>query len=628
MKEVISDLRKEHHSVPGKLENTTSTWFVPLWILIVYFFTLSIKLYSILSLTVFATEVNYPLINIYLFSTFEDLGLLAIILLVWLVFFRSRFIRSLFSASLLFLFFADTLLILALFRRLTVIELYRYADELPAVLTFLAWWHLPLILLLTLVIWLTRNSGIRIRRGKPILIILLVLISTLPWILSAANVWDPYVDLKFCNVLRVNSRVQWITGLPYSKYQATARQFPDLAKQISLKPGERISQLVESSTTISKSRQPRPNVILLISESLSRIDSLRSGGYYDRLPQIDSIAAKGVTFTNLVSNGSNTSEALVSLLTGEEPFPTGMIEDSLVNRFPSTNCESEFENLVCLAKRNGYSTFFISNAPLNFQKNRQWLKTIGFDFIQGGESEFFQAQPKGTFGSAPDRFLYSQAISRIQRQNQPFFLVLMTISLHRPYLVPDEAEKPHENDFYNLLHYVDQTTFNFWKSLDRINFFSNGPFYLVGAHRRMTPLEPMEMKNNGIDSLGRVFGCLVGDGIPEGIKDKTPINLNDLMNLIWTDLSGIQIDYMELDRINKGLILGMGFPFTSHLLNLDLAEILVRIPGREPQFLVLNRWLDPDGFVDDPEMQQVVAYIILNSGKLDRRQKGENEFSK
>jgi len=73
------------------------------------------------------------------------------------------------------------------------------------------------------------------------------------------------------------------------------------------------------------------------------------------------------------------------------------------------------------------------------------------------------------------------------------------------------------------------------------------------------------------------------------------------------------------------MALKMGFPFTTPLLNLDLAQIQVRIPGRKPQFITLNNRISTSKFSNDPQMKEVVAYMILNSGRLDKRQRERYE---
>ncbi len=603
---------------------------IPFWIPLIFALTLILKLHSILPMTIFATEVQYSLIKILLFTLLEDLSLFATVLLLCLLLGRIRFLSSFLIAVLLSLYVADTLLIRSLFSRLTIKQLYRYADELPAVMTFLTWWHLPVLIIVVSLIWRTRKMKVRFRKGRPAIIFSSLLIAALPWVLSGLYTWDPVIDYAFCNVLRINSKVAVFPGVSTRNLQQTETEFTDLAQELAQNPGQRIGITPHGQELHQQGGENnlKPNFIIVLSESLSRIDSKRSGGLYNRLPLIDDVASQGITLTNVIANGSNTSEALVSLLTGEEPYPTRMTEDSLKVRFPPLGCEQGADNLVCQAKKNGYRTIFISNAPLEFQQNRSWLTGIGFDRVEGGESEFFEAQPKASFGAAPDQFLFDRALSVIERQAQPFFLVLMTISLHRPYLVPEDAERISGIDFHNLLHYVDQTTHGFWEQLSQSGFFANGRLVLVGDHRRMTPLEPLELQETGVDSLGRVFGCVVGKGIPADRFVHTPLNLNDLMNILWVDLSGGDVDYTALDRFNKGVILGMGFPFTTHLLNIDLAQIQVRIPGRKPQLISLNRRIAPSRFADDPQMQQVVAYMILNAGRLERLQREHDESLK
>ena len=56
------------------------------------------------------------------------------------------------------------------------------------------------------------------------------------------------------------------------------------------------------------------NVILVIAESFSTVDSKRSGGLYDNLPLFDKIQSNGITFTNFEANGCTSATAHIALL--------------------------------------------------------------------------------------------------------------------------------------------------------------------------------------------------------------------------------------------------------------------------------------------------------------------------
>ena len=62
---------------------------------------------------------------------------------------------------------------------------------------------------------------------------------------------------------------------------------------------------------------------------------MRSGGLFDRLPRLDAVAADGTVFTGLISDGSNTSQALAALLAGEEAFTTPLLSGSMARSYPT-----------------------------------------------------------------------------------------------------------------------------------------------------------------------------------------------------------------------------------------------------------------------------------------------------
>ena len=62
---------------------------------------------------------------------------------------------------------------------------------------------------------------------------------------------------------------------------------------------------IESYKTV-ESDGARPNIIMLILESGSSIDSKRTAGIKNYLPRLDAIQASGITYTNFIANSNTT----------------------------------------------------------------------------------------------------------------------------------------------------------------------------------------------------------------------------------------------------------------------------------------------------------------------------------
>ena len=91
----------------------------------------------------------------------------------------------------------------------------------------------------------------------------------------------------------------------------------------------------------------RPNIILVIVDTL-RYDRLGSSGYRPALtPNIDKLVANGLSFSNNHANGCVTSVAFPSIFTSTLPLDYGGYEDGIHNRptsFPEILKNVGYEN--------------------------------------------------------------------------------------------------------------------------------------------------------------------------------------------------------------------------------------------------------------------------------------------
>ena len=183
-------------------------------------------------------------------------------------------------------------------------------------------------------------------------------------------------------------------------------------------------KLVEGKTAflaqkdISKSSEKKPNIIILLADDLGKYDISLYGGKATPTPQIDSLAASGVTFTDGYVSSSICSPSRAGLLTGRYQERFGH-EYQPGDRYPKNNLEYyafkyliktnnwrlnqkiEYPNAASiatqglpqseitfadLAKKQGYATAIIGKWHLGHNKGFFPLDR-GFDYHYG----FYQA---------------------------------------------------------------------------------------------------------------------------------------------------------------------------------------------------------------------------------------------
>jgi hypothetical protein len=488
--------------------------------------------------------------------------------------------------------------------------MYRFYNELLNLHAFASNKEIFYVSVTILFLWIIRKKIIKLPIRKSYLLAIFFLMACIPWIFFYKRPIDPVLDILTINVIRVNQQIVFNRSFDVDILSKTHKAFPRIA--------EGFATLSSGVNLNSCAGGDKPNMVILISESLSQVDSIRSGGLFDRLPRIDKMLAQGLTLTNVISNGNNTSDALAALLLGTEPFPTRVLSGDMPARFPAQVMDER--NIIRYAKKQGYKTLALTNSPLRFQKNGEWFIDVGFDYVEGGESNVFRDQPHFAFNSPPDEALYSHALSIIPKQNEPFLLLLLTISLHKPYVSPTDEDSIKGNSLLGVLNYVDRTTYSFYLKLQEQGFFNNGILLLIGDHRRMDVLEPIETSIKGSDSFGRIVGGFIGSGFSKSIIDDTPLNQTDINTIVRHLLDGCDVNTHSLSIYNKCNFLGISEPFTTHLIEQDMGLLLMRIKNSQPRILKLHGKLNPLDISTESIYRDIAAYIVLNSAWLQEKQ--------
>lgn len=261
-----------------------------------------------------------------------------------------------------------------------------------------------------------------------------------------------------------------------------------------------------SPTTATK----RPNVLLVVVESLSAYHSSLLGGH-DWTPALDQIAREHSWFSRFHANGFTTDQGLIALLTGRLPLPS-------VGRYGSTQAYAGFEgdvgSLPGHLNRIGFETLFFTTGDLRFLGKGEWAESIGFKQVEGAEHPFYEGHPRLHFNAAADALLFDRFLAwqNERAQDTPYFATLLTVSSHPPFVTPDGSS--HQEEM--VIRYVDEQLGRFHAALVERRFFDNGVLLITGDHRAMTPLGPAETNAHGERSLSRI--PLVVAGPVAGLK--------------------------------------------------------------------------------------------------------------
>lgn len=298
--------------------------------------------------------------------------------------------------------------------------------------------------------------------------LLLLIIGVLTW--GEPSPGSTVDDYDFANFFTVNSSrhgVRYSPDNPYGTEIPGVREFPGL--------------------------NSRKNIILIDLESFSSYQSLFFGGFYNNMPNLDSLARSNVSFTNYYSNGYASDVANFAVLTGI-PY---------INGWRSVTDPAFFDRaLPRILRDNGYHTSVMYSSRNVFHAD-ELLRQAGFEEFSDGSDPHYAISERLTFNSVPDRDLFDNLFQRVSRWRSgqpPFFTMVLTATTHAPFLMP----LTHTGSFEGTLRYTDRELMELVAKLRSVRYFDHGIMVIVADHRAMLSLTLDEQMQYGERALGRV----------------------------------------------------------------------------------------------------------------------------
>ncbi|MGD8384983.1 MAG: sulfatase-like hydrolase/transferase, partial [Lysobacterales bacterium] len=272
-----------------------------------------------------------------------------------------------------------------------------------------------------------------------------------------------------------------------------------------------------------KAPASRPDIVLVIVESLSSINSRKVSGVGDLLGRFDRIADDGLLFRNFFANHQASEGGIISLLSGVPPIHYPTATQYMFDEF------ARQPSALGAYRQQGYYTEFLTNAELSFIGLNRYLEGLGVDRSRGrDEVESMRKATRVVQDAPPDDLLYAEALSTLREltaQRRPFLLVLATTSTHLPYTSPvggpDTAAAVWDWSLEQLAL--------FYGRLRHSGYFDHGILLITGDHRQMLPLTRREVARYGDSARARVPLLVIGKGYPRGAVDDRFFQQADLL---------------------------------------------------------------------------------------------------
>ena len=258
----------------------------------------------------------------------------------------------------------------------------------------------------------------------------------------------------------------------------------------------------------------RPNVLLLILEgvsgvhleSLARVHGVQS---MIALPELDRIAEANLSYSTFISHNRQTNRGEYAILCGDMP--------ALVNTEPKMTQALAAQELTCLPsvlRQAGYNTVYLQAAPIGFMSKDSFMPLAGFEEVYG-EQWFGRSYARNQWGIDDRAFLEQSTtkIAELQKAGAPWFLTLLTVGTHHPYIVPAESGA---RNFPDAARYLDNAVAQFIEKIsamgvpeDTLILITSDESVGITGYRGAAAFTDGRPPDDATDKLADIWGLLI-----------------------------------------------------------------------------------------------------------------------
>lgn len=228
------------------------------------------------------------------------------------------------------------------------------------------------------------------------------------------------------------------------------------------------------------------NVVIVLMESMSAKLMTRFGNTGHLTPNLDSLYAHSLSFSNCYSAGNHTNHGLYATLYS---FPSIMFR----NAMKGTSIP-QYTGLPTILKKAGYSTLFFMTHESQYDNMNGFFRTNGYDEIYSQE-DYPKEKVVNHFG-VPDDYLFEYALPILRKKAQsgkPFFATLLTISNHPPYVVPQRFQDKKLTPEQQIVRYADDCIGHFMHEVEKEAWAKNTIFVFLGDHGKLVGTADCEL---------------------------------------------------------------------------------------------------------------------------------------
>lgn len=309
-----------------------------------------------------------------------------------------------------------------------------------------------------------------------------------------------FSDYSFPNQLGINPVYNFASSFKNHRISTMSNQEALEQVKISLNRKGISDYPIASEVKFSKQPIVKPNVVIVIVESLCTHILRKETNGVKVMSFLDSLSNYSITFENIYSSGIHTYNGLYSILCG---LPC------ILNIKPLTDPLSsslKYSGISTILKKYNYNTMFICSGDKTFDNMNGFTLHNDFDKIISRDD--YPDSCLNTFWGASDNFLFDKSLQEFDNlssnNNNPFLGVILTSTSHEANTLPKNVPfQPKTQDYYEqLFEFTDWSIRQFIEKAKSKDWYNNTLFVFIGDHgQRFDPTYDMSLTYHHIPMI-------------------------------------------------------------------------------------------------------------------------------
>lgn len=300
----------------------------------------------------------------------------------------------------------------------------------------------------------------------------------------------------------------------------------------------------KQDSTLQILNEEKPNIVLIIMESWSADLIFTPEDEKEVTPRFHELMKDGVYFDNIYATGPRSEQGMASIFSGfpAHPISSITVQPDKYQKLPS---------IVKDFKAQGYTSSFYFGGQLIYGNIKSFIIFNAFDRIKE-IYDFNKELPQGSLG-IHDEFTLLEMRDDLNKDQQPFFASLFTMSTHSPYDQPMEEKiswGKNEQQYLNSAYYTDYSIGKFIDEAKKEAWFDNTLFIFVADHSHNS-YKNLAMSNIEYQKIPLLF---YGNVIDSAWRGKTISHLG-----VQTDIAATLLAQLNMDA--------KAYPWSKNLLN-------------------------------------------------------------